>query len=98
MFAINGGHTETAKLLIDSGTKLDIKDVSGETALTRASAFGHIDIVKALIQAGAEVNLKGSKLIWEHSVEILRFLGIWKSLSTNHQKNERNPAPFASSY
>jgi len=44
------------KSLLDRG--INAQDNSGRTALNRASWYGHTEIVRILIQAGAQVNIK----------------------------------------
>lgn len=48
------GKTEIAKVLIDAGAKLDIKNNDGSTALISAAFFCRPDIVKLLLKAGAD--------------------------------------------
>lgn len=62
------GNTETVKILIDKGVKLDLQDEKGMTALMWASVRGHTDqvkkseehtkIAKMLIDAGAKLDLQ----------------------------------------
>lgn len=52
-----GGHTEIVKLLIKHpDIQIDLADKEQRTALRAASWSGHEDILKALINAGADVN------------------------------------------
>ncbi|MCG8339937.1 MAG: ankyrin repeat domain-containing protein, partial [Cytophagales bacterium] len=61
--AIEVNATEKAKALIDqlSQDELNQQDASGQTALHKAAAEGNKEIVEALIQGGAEVDVKDSK-------------------------------------
>ena len=47
------GHTETVKLLLDSGAAVDTQDEYGMTPLMRASRGRHTETVKLLRDAGA---------------------------------------------
>ena len=46
--AAEGGHFQIAQTLVDSGVDVNVRDLEGMTALHRASANGHIDIVRLL--------------------------------------------------
>ena len=46
-----------AKLLINSGTPLDIKNIDGDTALHIAARNGYLDIIELLIANGASKNI-----------------------------------------
>lgn len=57
--AAEAGHTETVKLLFfvgKEGATPDKKDSLGSTALHRAVSFKHIDVVKQLLERGADVH------------------------------------------
>jgi ankyrin repeat protein len=49
-----------ARLLINSGSPLDIKNIDGETALHIAARNGYIDMVNLLISNGASKNIYNS--------------------------------------
>lgn len=46
------------RLLLAAGAKLDLQAESGRTALMSAASAGHVEIVRALLDAGANANLK----------------------------------------
>lgn len=46
--AAEEGHFQTVQTLVDSGADVNVRDLEGMTALHRASANGHIDIVRFL--------------------------------------------------
>lgn len=48
--------TQACKVLLDAGCDLDAKASSGGTALMFAAAAGYTDVVKLLLQKGADVN------------------------------------------
>ena len=48
------GHRGVCNALIEAGADLDRLDYSGETALHKASANGHIEIIIDLLDAGAD--------------------------------------------
>lgn len=52
------GLTGLVKLLIDQGADVDIKDLTGDTALIVVAGNGYIEIVRLLIDKGADVNLQ----------------------------------------
>ena len=61
MFAIEKGHNEIARLLIENGADIDAQDKYQRTALMRASARGNTDMVALLVENGADVNVKDQK-------------------------------------
>ena len=56
--AASKGHTETVKVLLESGAKVNEKNKDGITSLMVAASKGHADIVQVLITNGAKVNEK----------------------------------------
>lgn len=48
--------TQACKVLLDAGCDLDAKASSGGTALMFAAAAGYTDVVKLLLEKGADVN------------------------------------------
>ena len=55
---MSGGHLAAVELLVDRGADLDVQDrVSRWTALMNAAYYGHVNVVKVLIAAGANVAL-----------------------------------------
>jgi len=59
MAAARTGRVDAVKLLIDHGSFINAADpFQEETALMWASAEGHLEVVKALLAAGADPNLK----------------------------------------
>jgi hypothetical protein len=73
-----------AKLLISRGSPLDVQNVNGETALHVAAKRGYVDMVQALLSAGASVNVadeEGNRayelvpeLMFEDSKELVELL------------------------
>ena len=53
MGAVDGGHADTVKLLIDAGADVNAKTDKGFTALMGAANLGHAEVVKLLVEAGA---------------------------------------------
>jgi len=68
MFAAVNGDVGVLNLLIDKGAALEAKNTNGNTALMMsATAAHHIEVVRALIKAGANVNTKdaqGYSVLW----------------------------------
>lgn len=54
------GKTEIAKLLIDTGVDLGVKNNDGSTALHTAAFFCQPEIVQMLLQKGADKNLRNN--------------------------------------
>lgn len=54
----NHTHTELVKLLLEFGTKLDLQDNKGKTALMYAAKKGHSAIVRLLLEFGAALDLQ----------------------------------------
>ena len=54
------GQTEAARLLIEKGADLTIKNNHGSTALHVAAFFGHPETVKLLLEKGADVTAKNN--------------------------------------
>jgi ankyrin repeat protein len=57
------GDIEQIKLLLTSGTNVNIKDRRGRTALYLAAEKGHADVVKLLIDRGADVNARQRRIV-----------------------------------
>ena len=75
MLAALWGHADVVQLMIDKGEYLDARNVQGQTAFELAAAKGHTEIMKMLIEAGAD---KRSKALLEAAknghVDAVRFL------------------------
>jgi uncharacterized protein len=56
LYATREGQTESARLLVKAGAKLELAEYNGITALVMAIGNDHHDIAKLLIEAGANVN------------------------------------------
>jgi ankyrin repeat protein len=59
--AVEGGHVEVVRLLLEKGVVVDARAGSGVTPLMVAVMGNHIDIVKLLIARGADVNAKDER-------------------------------------
>ncbi|XP_056153527.1 ankyrin repeat and SOCS box protein 3-like isoform X2 [Lampris incognitus] len=55
------GHVDIVKLLLNAGSKINIKDGEGLTPLHHAVSNCHLDMVKVLIRKGADVNATNFK-------------------------------------
>lgn len=56
MWACAYGQVPTAAMLLRAGAMHSVKGHDGEVALHLASAGGHTEIIRLLLQAGASVN------------------------------------------
>ena len=62
-------HVAVVRMLIDRVQSIDVQDLRGRTALMHAAIFGHVDSVKVLLDAGADVSQPANRsallhLIW----------------------------------
>jgi ankyrin repeat protein len=55
-YAAKNGHSHLVTSLLQTGAKVDAKDLRQRTPISHAAWNGHSDVVKLLLQAGAEVN------------------------------------------
>ena len=53
------GHTEVASALIAAGASVDPPDIS-HTPIRAAALYGHVDCIRLLLTAGADVNFKSA--------------------------------------
>ena len=57
--AARNGHVEAMRLLLDAGTRMDVRDTKhGWTALHLAVIAGNVDGARLLVRAGADVRVK----------------------------------------
>jgi uncharacterized protein len=56
MYAVARGNLDIFQILLAAGADVNIKERSGETALSKAAYWGHLEIINLLLSAGAEVN------------------------------------------
>lgn len=68
--AAEAGHLNIVEYLISTHKfKLDARNTKGMTALMLAAKGGHIDVVRALLQAGAKINQRKHEMTWDKWVE-----------------------------
>jgi hypothetical protein len=58
--AVKSGKLDEVKAALAGGANVNDKDDDGETALNRAADEGHFEIVKFLVENGADLNNKGT--------------------------------------
>lgn len=58
--AMDNGHIEVVRWLIDQGAPIETKDSQGHTLLDWSSARGDVDISQKLLDRGAKVDLNGT--------------------------------------
>ena len=51
----------SVETLLDMGATIDLQNVSGKTALMMAARFNCIDVLKALVARGADINISVPK-------------------------------------
>ena len=56
MATVAQAHVAVVRMLIDRVQSIDVQDLRGRTALMHAAIFGHVDSVKVLLDAGADVS------------------------------------------
>ena len=91
----NNPDPKVSEFLIQSGAKVNVTDSQGKSALIYASEKGNLDVVKALIASGADVNpdsystpLKAA--VDNGNAEIVKVL-----LNAGADPNKGNPLPTA---
>ena len=55
------GDVEAAKMFLSEGIDINALDKEGQTALMRASLFGHPEMVKLLLDKGADVKIRSKE-------------------------------------
>lgn len=60
MVALDNGQSQIAKILLDKGIDVNIKDNKGLTALMYAGMNDNIEVAKLLLDKGADVNIKNN--------------------------------------
>lgn len=63
--AASNGYLDKVKELINKGIDADIEDLDGGTALFKAVKGGHKEVIKFLIDSGADVNFSNRE--WGHT-------------------------------
>ena len=58
--AAKDGDLSTCIRLFNQGADLDIRNIDGDTALTRSAYYGHTDVVKFLCNNGAQAEMEGN--------------------------------------
>ena len=60
MIAAQRGESSVVRFLLENGAALDHTAKYGLSAVMLAVIVGHADIVRALVEAGADLNLRGT--------------------------------------
>src|SRR5712691_7562962 len=58
--AASAGELGAVSQALEQGAHVDAKDEYNNTSLNGAALFGHLEVVKRLIEAGADIENKGS--------------------------------------
>ena len=72
--AENNRHGETIRALLAAGSEVNARNGEGKTALMRAAAYNSLDVVRMLLEAGADKSLKDNDnhdALW-HAQESVR--------------------------
>jgi ankyrin repeat protein len=69
--ALRGKKTDAIKLLLDAGAVVNVRDESGATPLHMAAARGDAEVIKMLLNAGADIHAetRDGKHVWDFAVE-----------------------------
>lgn len=60
-YAVENGHIDMVKLLMEKGAKINVRDDEGRGPLTMAAIKGNDAMVKAMVEAGGEIDSKGKE-------------------------------------
>ncbi|RDW64332.1 uncharacterized protein DSM5745_09743 [Aspergillus mulundensis] len=79
--AVKHGHASTVRFLLESGARIDVHNAYGDRHfLHLASSRGHLEVVKVLVDAGADVNFANhnstalSAAAYRGDVDLVKFL------------------------
>ena len=76
-FPVCSNNAEAARLLTEAGANVNSRDCKGVTALAIASATGHCDVVKVLLDCRkVEINVQ----VWPHTLALLHFLVLYPAI------------------
>ena len=54
--AAKGGHVEIVEMMLDLGVDVESSDLEGRSPLLTGARFGSLEVLKLLVQRGAEMN------------------------------------------
>ena len=97
ILAAHEGKLEAVKVLIEHKATLDVADEGGSTALHIACKFGHADIARYLLDAGAEaLDGLGTPLLWAVSSNKPQCVKLLLERKADHTaKDESNKTALA---
>lgn len=72
--AAHNGHLNTVQCLLQAGCQVNAIDLGDNTALHWASMRGHVEVVRALLAAGADKELRNAQVSMPPSLAILHSL------------------------
>ena len=67
------GHAEVARVLLEHGANLEIRDRQGWSPLDCASRWGHVDVIQVLVEHGADV--KALRMGDDTALHIASYIG-----------------------
>ncbi len=66
-FAVIGGHLETVKFLVENGAEIDVENSNKDTPVELSAEYNYPEILKYLVNSGAEVKKRPNALIYSAS-------------------------------
>lgn len=94
MFAVNKGFSDGVDIMVKYGGSVNLANSSGETPLIRAVQIHNVDIIRKLLEAGADpdkADTLAGKSARDYAIEDRRFPGIAK-IMTDAPKKKANAA------
>ncbi len=92
--AVQNNHLEVAKLLIERGAKINIglKEYPSANPLLWAAGYGFVDIVRLLLDNGADPNVINDTVAFSIKAETLKMRFPWKNVTALHLAAAANKA------
>jgi len=85
----------TRYLVDEAKLNVNAQDNYGDTSLHDAAKFGHIEVVKILLEAGANVTLRNKQVLLPHSFPFLFFFCMNIETDSHHFLQGKDPLAMA---